>query len=236
MSFKAVFFGAIGTILETSEIQRSAFNAAFKDAGLDWHWNRELYQSLLVSAGGEKRIERFAADRNETVDAAALHSAKTKHFNELMKSKRLEPRAGVLQILQHARDEKMNTAFVTTTSQENIDLIFGALGNSIIEDDFDYIGRRDLIEHSKPAPDIYMHALNTLGLEADSVVAIEDTESGVASAVAAGISTIAFPGDNSKDHDWSNAVLTTEILHPDQLSAIRPSGRSSVSQDFRGQK
>ena len=36
---KALFFGSIGTIVETSEIQRQSFNLAFKEAGLNWYWN-----------------------------------------------------------------------------------------------------------------------------------------------------------------------------------------------------
>jgi beta-phosphoglucomutase-like phosphatase (HAD superfamily) len=46
---KAVIFGAIGTIAETSDLQRQAFNAAFKAAGLDWNWNAEVYRDLLTS-------------------------------------------------------------------------------------------------------------------------------------------------------------------------------------------
>jgi beta-phosphoglucomutase-like phosphatase (HAD superfamily) len=36
---QAVIFGSIGTIAETSDIQRQAFNLAFAEAGLDWNWD-----------------------------------------------------------------------------------------------------------------------------------------------------------------------------------------------------
>ena len=56
---KAVIFGAIGTIAETSDLQRQAFNAAFKATGLDWNWNPEVYRDLLKINGGQNRIASY---------------------------------------------------------------------------------------------------------------------------------------------------------------------------------
>ena len=55
MAIKAILFGSIGTIVETSNIQRNCFNLAFKISGLKWHWSKVLYQSMLKKSGGEKR-------------------------------------------------------------------------------------------------------------------------------------------------------------------------------------
>ena len=44
---KAILFGSIGTLIETSDLQREAFNQAFKEAGLDWYWDQEDYTKLL---------------------------------------------------------------------------------------------------------------------------------------------------------------------------------------------
>ena len=57
---KAVLFGSIGTLIETSDIQRESFNQAFKENGLDWYWSKETYKNLLKNSGGSKRIENFA--------------------------------------------------------------------------------------------------------------------------------------------------------------------------------
>ena len=57
---KALFFGSIGTIVETSEIQRQSFNLAFKDAGLNWYWNIATYCDLLREPGGKKRIRNYS--------------------------------------------------------------------------------------------------------------------------------------------------------------------------------
>ena len=47
MTIKAVLFGSIGTIIETSDIQRSCFNQAFQKVGLNWYWSKKIYKSML---------------------------------------------------------------------------------------------------------------------------------------------------------------------------------------------
>ena len=54
--YKALLFGSIGSIVETSEIQRKSFNKAFKQYGLDWNWTKSEYQNLLSKSGGKDRI------------------------------------------------------------------------------------------------------------------------------------------------------------------------------------
>ena len=46
---RAIFFGSIGTMAETSEIQRKAFNKAFKEFGLNWYWNIGNYINMIKS-------------------------------------------------------------------------------------------------------------------------------------------------------------------------------------------
>ena len=59
---KALLFGSIGTVVETSEIQRQSFNLSFKDLGLDWYWNIATYCDLLKEPGGKKRIKEFSSN------------------------------------------------------------------------------------------------------------------------------------------------------------------------------
>ena len=69
MNYKAILFGSIGTLIETSELQRNAFNQAFSENGLDWNWNPAQYQDLLKKSGGRQRIEDFAAREGIEVDS-----------------------------------------------------------------------------------------------------------------------------------------------------------------------
>ena len=60
MQFKAMLFGSIGTLAETSDIQRNSFNEAFKISGLDWFWDEDKYRNLLSKSGGTGRINDYA--------------------------------------------------------------------------------------------------------------------------------------------------------------------------------
>ena len=62
--YKALLFGSIGTLVETSEIQRKSFNEAFKKKGLDWYWTKKEYIKLLNKSGGSDRIKEYAKKKN----------------------------------------------------------------------------------------------------------------------------------------------------------------------------
>ena len=63
--YKALLFGSIGSIVETSEIQRKSFNKAFKQYGLDWNWTKREYLSLLSKSGGKVNILKELKLRGE---------------------------------------------------------------------------------------------------------------------------------------------------------------------------
>ena len=98
----AILFGSIGTLAETSELQRQAFNLAFKAHGLDWEWQREPYRKLLVHSGGEQRIIAWTKEQNikVTVDAHAVHASKSVIYQKLLSESGLQPRAGVLEVVR----------------------------------------------------------------------------------------------------------------------------------------
>ena len=160
MSKQAILFGSIGVLVETSEIQRQSFNQAFKEAGLNWSWDRETYRTLLKSSGGEKRIREYATKKGEDVDAGALHKRKTEIFDDTMVQQGLSLRDGVAEVIQRAQQYNVKLAFVTTTSRANVDAIFEALGDSLQRGDFDFVGDTSVTAAAKPSPDTYEAAVD----------------------------------------------------------------------------
>jgi len=217
MNCKAILFGSIGTLLETSELQRTAFNQAFSDNGLDWNWSPEKYQDLLKKSGGRQRIEDFAAQQGIEVDAKKLHDEKTKIFDEMMVNGNVVLRPGVANLIAQALDNGIKLAFVTSTSKDNVDAIFLALKNELNRSNFSFIGNDKMVPNTKPKPDIYLKALSELNLEAGDCVAIEDTEVSMQSALAASIRCVGFPGAFAKDNDFSGAIFVTGKLSFNEL-------------------
>jgi phosphoglycolate phosphatase-like HAD superfamily hydrolase len=56
----AILFGSISTLVDSSELQRRAFNEAFESHGLDWQWSQPDYVAMLESNGGAQRIADYA--------------------------------------------------------------------------------------------------------------------------------------------------------------------------------
>jgi HAD superfamily hydrolase (TIGR01509 family) len=208
----AVFFGSISTLADTSELQRQAFNEAFAATGLGWEWSRDDYISMLGSNGGAQRIEDYAKSRQEDVDAAAVHALKSEIFQRLLSDSTISPRPGVAATVADAKKNHHKVGFVTTTSQGNIDALLAALQPHISAEMFDLIVDHESVSAPKPDAAAYEFALEQLGVDAGSVVAIEDNVGGVAAAAAAGIRCIAFPNENTKGGDFSAATETVESL------------------------
>jgi HAD superfamily hydrolase (TIGR01509 family) len=230
---KAVIFGAIGTIAETSDIQRQAFNLAFAEAGLDWNWDAQTYRDLLKINGGQNRICAYRDYRSNRLrqsvakaappanppgtdvtdfQIVALHQAKTKHYVALLENTPLHPRTGVVEMSAACRQAGIQVALCTSTSIENVNGIGAALSGLLPFAQFATIVTSDKIERPKPAPDAYLYCLQQLGLTADQVIAIEDTPVSLTAAKTAGIITIATPGATTSDQDFTAADLIVEDL------------------------
>ena len=122
--YKALLFGSIGTIVETSEIQRKSFNSAFKIAGLKWNWTKEIYIKLLNKSGGEERILRYAKKTKSNVNSKNIIKLKTKIFNSYLKKNKLKLRSGVKEIIKYCKKQEIKLALVSSTSKNNINSIF----------------------------------------------------------------------------------------------------------------
>jgi beta-phosphoglucomutase-like phosphatase (HAD superfamily) len=215
--YKAILFGSIGTLVETSEIQRKAFNQAFSEAGLDWIWAPEEYNTMLKKSGGINRINDYATFRGIGVNAHELHTRKTEIFDNMMNEETTTLRPGVDNLISYAIDNDIRLGFVTSTSEANIDAIFMSLNGQIKRSDFNFIGNDKIISQPKPNSEIYLKALFELNLSEDECIAIEDTEVSMRSAIHANLKCIAFPGALAHDNNFSNAHLVTYDLSPNLL-------------------
>jgi HAD superfamily hydrolase (TIGR01509 family) len=185
----ALIFDVDGTLAETEELHREAFNAAFAAAGLDWHWDQAMYAQLLEVTGGKERMAHFIRHHGAVGPAdndaiAALHAAKTRHYAARVAQGGLALRPGVRRLMQEARRLGVRLALATTTSHPNVAALLAACAPMPA---FDVVAAGDDVPAKKPAADIYRLALQKLGLAADACVALEDTRNGLRSAAGAGL-------------------------------------------------
>ena len=225
---RAIIFDVDGTLAETEETHRKAFNRAFHGAGLPWSWDRDLYRQLLAVTGGKERIRYFIEDF-DAEDAPqgdldefirALHAEKTRAYTQMVASGELELRPGVRNLIDTAGHQGYRLAIATTTTPANVGALlaanFGAAGHDL----FEAICAGDSVPNKKPAPDVYLRALVELDLPASSCVAIEDSRNGLLSAHAAGIATIVSPSIYTRDENFEEAALVIDDLESLDFAAI----------------
>jgi len=220
--FDALIFDVDGTVADTErDGHRPAFNAAFAEVGLDWSWSVDLYGELLAVTGGKERIryfvERWRPDFEALLDLddfiADLHRRKTRHYLEILRSGAIPLRTGVRRLLRQARDSGVRLAIATTTTPENVYALLECSGDRDLPGWFEVVAAGDVVAEKKPAPDIYLLAMDRLGLTPRSCVAIEDSDNGTRSALGASIRALLVTVNGyTINQDFSGAALVTDGL------------------------
>ncbi len=220
MPLSALIFDVDGTLADTEDAHRLAFNAAFAEFGHDWVWDRALYTHLLSVTGGKARIRFFLEEYHPArldeagIDAhiAELHACKTGHYVEAMKAGRVPLRPGVARLFGEARAAGLTLAIATTTTPVNLQsLIESTLGPQAL-DWFDAIGAGDCVENLKPSPEVYLWVLDRLGLAPEQCLAVEDSANGLKAAAAAGIPTLITSCPYTAHHDFTGALAVLDGL------------------------
>ena len=212
-NLQALIFDVDGTLAETEELHRRAFNEAFAESRLDWFWDRPLYEELLKTTGGKERIDTYQRNYLEgsrllTWDSiTALHKAKTARYVALMKLGALSLRPGVDDLLYEARKTGLRLGIATTTSHQNIDALCQCCWSKPPLEVFDVIAAGDEVKKKKPAPDVFHLALDLLSLPPSACIALEDSRNGLLSANAAELRTVITPSMYTENQNFDGALI-----------------------------
>ncbi len=208
-----VIFDVDGVLAETEEFHRQAFSRAFSDFGLAWIWDAPLYRDLLKVTGGKERILHYAARHPglaadyATAIVADLHRRKTEIYTGMVAAGEVTFRPGVSEFVDNAVSRGVTLGVATTTSAPNVEVLLGMALGADWRRIFPVVAAGDMVQRKKPAPDIYILAMERFMRGPAQCVAIEDSRNGVRSARAAGLRVIGVRSLYCSDDDLSEASL-----------------------------
>lgn len=219
MSLQALIFDVDGTLAETEEAHRQAFNETFISLGIPWKWSQSLYKELLGVTGGKERILHYLV-HHRTQDLLAvrpsiprIHEFKTQRYAAAIQDRgAISFRPGVARLIQEARAAKIRLAIATTTNRINVNALLERTLPPFGQSLFDVIVAGDEVTAKKPAPEVFEVALSGLRVPSSACVAFEDSANGVIAAKRAGLAVIATPSFYTSDDDFSGAASVVSNL------------------------
>ncbi|MDP2407038.1 MAG: HAD-IA family hydrolase [Hydrogenophaga sp.] len=227
----ALIFDVDGTLADTESVHLEAFNHAFQQEGLDWHWSTEQYTQLLDISGGKERMLAYwrSVDPDlKEVEAGAvsdtinrLHEIKTAYYENAVNSGAVALRPGVLALMSEARRQGLQLAIATTTSPVNIAALMRSAIGLDWRSHFLAIGDASNAPVKKPNPQVYMKVLADMGMRAADCVAFEDSSNGLRAARAAGLDTVITPNGFTAHHDFAGALRVVPNLSEVNVARLK---------------
>lgn len=225
---RALLFDVDGTLVDTEELHRQSFNQAFLRSGVSWDWNPALYAELLKVSGGHDRIARFIERLDISTNEKErfrrlipqIHRMKTREYGARLEEGLVQPRPGVVRLIQEASAAGIRIGFASTSASGNVTSLLAAAFEPSARFEVGAIAHVDMVPRRKPAPDLYEHLMRMLRVSPEDSVAIEDSANGVAAARAAGVFVVATPTQWTRGQDFSAA----DLVLPDLGDPVAPLG------------
>lgn len=219
-----LIFDCDGVLADTEQFGHlPAFNQLFGEEDLPLYWSVEEYARRVKIGGGKERLKSALSD--EVLNQAGLpgegpeldriiarwHKRKSAIYADLVNSGVMPGRPGIRRIAQAAHDDGWRLAVASTSAESSVRAVLRhAVGEDLAGNFSVYAG--DIVPAKKPAPDIYLHALEDMGVEAAETVVVEDSRNGLESAAAAGLPTVVTVSSFTGDEDFTEASLVVSNL------------------------
>ena len=177
-----------GTLVDSEKVWEIALHELAARAGgsLSPAARLAMIGSSMANSMRILREDLDQPDRPEEPDVAWLTARVFELFAE-----GLVWRPGARELLRAVRAAGLPTALVTSTGRKLVEVALDTLGRS----NFDVVVCGDEVSAPKPDPEPYRLAASLLGAPIEDCVTIEDSPTGVASAVASGAAVLAVPAE-----------------------------------------
>ncbi len=214
MTFSLLISDLDGTILETEDYHRRAYNLLFEKLDLAVVWTKQDYINRLAVMGGEKIREVFSwmnlPESRYLQVKKELYEEKTGLYLELitndLKSKTLTLRPGIQRLFNEVEEAGIPIAIGTACEKVAArEVLRAALGKRFTESLRVLCAGGD-VSKKKPDPSIYLLVAERAGVPPSECVVIEDTSHGMEAALNAEMACLVTPSEYALNHDFSKAT------------------------------
>ena len=221
-SDQTLIFDCDGVLADTERYGHlQAFNGAFAELGIPLRWSDEEYAALVRIGGGKERIAAALADpRHRGLFEGdgppeglvpRIHGVKTEIYRALVADGVMPPRPGVARVIRSALSNGWQVAVASTSAPTSVrSVLDSVVGHETAEKIPIFAG--DIVPAKKPAPDIYLLALERMGARADTTVVVEDSAVGMRAAVSAGLACLVTPSSYTLAEDFTPAAAVVSSL------------------------
>ncbi|MGY6502657.1 MAG: HAD family hydrolase [Acidimicrobiales bacterium] len=206
MALSAIVFDFDGLILDTEWSVYQAIDGIYRDHGhaVDLEWWRDI----VGTVGGDDWSQRLEALVGRPLDHEALNADGERRHHTYADA--LDPLPGVTDLIDAAHAEGLALAVASSSRTAWLERHLTRLG---LHGRFEALCGRDLVgDRAKPEPDVYLAALDAVGVTASQAVAVEDSPHGITAAKAAGLACVAVPNRITAAGDFSGADLVLDSL------------------------
>ncbi len=211
---KAVLFDMDGVLIDSEPEYRRIEEVLFRSIGiiLDVEDVKGNAGKGVLDMWSEAK-EKFGFDE----DPLLLMKAEAQMIKEYYQSDRLKAIKPSLVLLKSCAKSGLKTAVATSSGEKNARIIVEKLG---VGGCVDAVAAGDMVERTKPSPDIFLLAASLLKVSPKECVVIEDAVNGIIAAKAAGMKAVGFkaPGSNQ---DLSSADIVVDSLGKINIDTLR---------------
>ena len=220
-----LIFDCDGVLADTErDGHRPAFNQTFREFGLPVEWSEEEYGRKLLIAGGKERMASELTPEfvkanglpedpdGQAAELAKWHKRKTQIYTDMVTAGRLPTRPGIRRIITAAQDAGWTLAVASTSAEPSVRAILDQAVGAERAARFDLVLAGDVVPRKKPAPDIYLLALERLAVPAAEALVIEDSRNGLLAAAGAGLRCVMTVNGYTEEEDSSEAILVVSSL------------------------
>jgi HAD superfamily hydrolase (TIGR01509 family) len=210
----AIIFDFDGTILDTETPEFVAWQEVYATYGAEL--DRAVYSQVIGTTDATWSPSAHLAELvGRPLDRAALEAVQSERFDRLIAAE--EPRPGVLEWLDEARDLGLRVGLASSSSSGWVFRFLDQLG---LTGRFAAVATRERVARSKPNPALYRLALDDLGVKPADALAVEDSPNGITAAKGAGLYCVAVPNPMTAGSTMAGADLQLSSLLDRHLSDV----------------